>query len=124
MTERRNPMLDRWARTANLTASHKRSKKQEKALAGRVGGKLTPASGARDVKGDVRVKGILRIEAKTTKRRSFSVTLDMIAQIEDAAVSTGEMPVIIVEFITPEGKPIKEVAICPTYVLQEIATRS
>lgn len=124
MTERKNPMIARWERTANLTASHKRSKKQEKGLAARVGGRLTPASGARDVKGDVRVKGIMRIEAKTTKRRSFSVTLDMIHQIEDAAVSTGEMPVIIVEFITPEGKPIKEVAICPTYVLQEIATRS
>lgn len=64
----------------------------------------------------------MRIEAKTTKHRSFSVTLDMIEQIEDAAVGAGEMPVIIVEFITPEGKPIKEIAICPTYVLQGIAT--
>lgn len=112
-----NPFLDRLSRTANLTKSHHRSKKQEKGLAARVGGKLTPASGSREVKGDVRIKGVVRIEAKTTKHKSFSVTLDMFHTLEEAATLSGEMPVIVVEFITEMGKPIAELAVCPTYLL-------
>lgn len=115
-----NSFLRRQARTANLTASHRRSKKQERDLARHTGGKLTPASGARAVKGDVRVKGIMRIEAKTTKNKSFSITQEMLDKIEEAAISAGEMPVIVVEFIDTEGRPIREVAVCPTYVLNSI----
>jgi len=100
--------------------SYRRSRKQERELATRLGGSRTLASGSGDEKGDVRLRGVLRIEAKTTKHKSFSVTLDMIKQIEEAALSGGEMPVIVVEFLTPEGKPIKEVAIVPTYVLDLI----
>ncbi len=112
-----NPMLDRWARTSNLTKSHKRSGKQERELAKRTGGRLTPASGSGVVKGDVRVKGKIRIEAKTTKHKSFAVSLAMFQRLEESALSTGEMPVIVVEFITPDGKPIAELAVVPTYVL-------
>lgn len=115
-----NPYLRRKARTANLSNSHKRAKKQEKSWASRTGGKLTPASGARDVKGDVRVKGVLRLENKTTQNKSFSVTLDMVRKIEAAAASGGEVPAIVVEFNDGFGKPICEVAIVPTYVLDDI----
>jgi hypothetical protein len=108
-------------RTKNLTASHRRAPKQERELAKRVGGKLTPASGARDVKGDVRVKGVLRIEAKTTKNASFSVSLDMIRKIEEAAALSAELPVIIVEFNDGNGNKLKEIAICPTYVIDQLA---
>lgn len=97
--------------------------KQEKEIAQRLGGRRTPASGARDVKGDVRVKGIVRVEAKTTKHKSFPVTLDMILKIEEAALHAGEMPVIMVEFNDGNGRKIKEVAICPTYVLEELIGR-
>lgn len=100
--------------------SHKRAKKQERELAARVGGRLTPASGAKAEKGDVRVKGVLRIEAKTTKNKSFSVTLDMIRKIEEAALGCGEMPALVIEFIDERGRPIKEVAVVPTYVLDSI----
>lgn len=41
----------------------------------------------------------------------------MIQKIEDAAVLSGEMPVIVVEFNDGCGRKLKEVAIVPTYVL-------
>ena len=116
-----NPFIKRRQRTANLTVSHKRSPKQEKSLALRLGGTRTPASGSLDVKGDVRVQGKVRIEAKTTKNKSFSVTLEMVRKIEEAALSSGEMPVIVVEFIDAEGRQIAELAVCPTYVLEELS---
>lgn len=102
------------------TRSHKRSKQQEKALARRVGGHVTPGSGNGSIKGDVRKRGVVRIEAKTTKNKSFSVTLDMIRKIEDAALPANEMPVLVIEFIDENGRPISEVAVVPTYVLDSI----
>lgn len=89
----------------------------------RVKGRLTPASGSREQKGDVRLKGQLRIEAKTTKHKSFAVSLDMFHKLEESALSTGEMPVIVVEFITEDGKPIAELAVCPTYVLDGLCEK-
>lgn len=115
-----NHFLDRANRTKNLSNSHRRSKKQEKEIAKKIGGNRTPASGAGTVKGDVRLKGIARIEAKTTKNKSFSVTLEMVSKIEEAALSTGEMPVIVVEFTDGFGKKLGELAVCPTYVLDTL----
>ena len=100
--------------------SYRRSRKQEKELAGRLGGSRTVASGSKDEKGDVRLKRIVRLEAKTTKNKSFSVTLDMIRQIEDAALASDEMPSIVSEFNDGKGKKLKEVAVVPIYVLDLI----
>ena len=97
--------------------SYRRSRKQEKELATKLGGRRTSASGSGDEKGDIRLKGVLRVEAKTTKHRSFSVTLAMIKQIEDASLACSEMPAIVVEFLDEQGRPLKEVAVVPTYVL-------
>ena len=116
----REAFLIRSNGVAGNTTSHKRAKKQEKALALRVGGRLTPASGAKSEKGDVRVRKVMRIEAKTTKNKSFSVTLDMIRKIEEAALSADEMPVLVIEFINEQGQPISEVAVVPSYVLDSI----
>lgn len=102
------------------TASHRRARKQEKELASRIGGRTTAASGSRDEKGDARKKGVLRLEAKTTKNKSFSVTLEMVTKIEDAALASGEMPCIVVEFNDGRGKKLKEVAVVPVYVLDEL----
>lgn len=99
------------------TPSHRRSRRQEKELASRIGGKRTVASGAKDEKGDVRLRRVVRIEAKTTKHASFSVTLDMIRKIEDAALPSDEMPIIAVEFNDGTGRKLKEVAVVPMYVL-------
>lgn len=100
--------------------SHDRARKQERELAKRVGGRVTPGSGAFSLKGDVRVKSLMRIEAKTTKNKSFSVTLEMIEKIEEAALSHGEVPVIVVEFNDGNGKKLKEVAVIPAYVLDQL----
>ena len=115
-----NHFLNRAARTANLSNSHRRAKKQEKEIAKKIGGNLTPASGAGQIKGDVRLKNIARIECKTTKNKSFSVTLEMLRKIEDAAAMAGELPIIVVEFSDGYGKKIAECAVCPTYVLDSL----
>lgn len=99
--------------------SHARSPKQEKELAKRVGGKTVRGSGSGKEKGDVRVHRVCRIEAKTTNKKSFSVTREMIEKIETAAICYGEMPVIIVEF-NDNGVKDCEVAITPTWVLDLI----
>jgi len=107
------------------SAAHRRSAKQEKALAKRGGGKVTPGSGNGKHKGDVmKFHGLLRIEAKCTNKKSFSVTRDMIRKIEDAALPNGELPAIVVEFINGDGRPTHEIAIVPTYVLDSVNIRT
>ncbi len=116
----RNPFAERAAKTANLSNSHRRSRKQENSLAKTLGGRVTAGSGNKDIKGDVRVKGVVRLEAKTTKNNSFSVTRDIINKIETAAVNAGEMPVIVVEFHDGFGKSLQSVAIVPMYALESL----
>lgn len=115
-----NPFLDRAEKTKNLSNSHRRSKKQEASLAKTLGGTRTPASGSGVVKGDVRVKGFVRIEAKTTKAASFSVTRKMIDTIETAAVGAAEMPVMVIEFHDGFGKSLQSVAILPMWALETL----
>lgn len=103
--------------TKKGNSSYRRSRKQEKELAEKLGARRTAASGSRDEKGDVRLRGVLRLEAKTTKHRSFSVTLDMVNAIEEAALSCTEIPIIAIEFNDGMGKKIKEVAVVPMYVV-------
>jgi hypothetical protein len=123
MSDEGHPYLRKRAAKANLSNSHKRAPKQEKSLALRLRGLTTAASGSREVKGDVRVRRVLRLEAKTTKNKSFSVTLEMVRKIEEAAAGGAELPAIVVEFHDGFGRPIAEVAVVPTYVLDEIADR-
>jgi hypothetical protein len=117
----RESFLNRDAKHGN--ASYRRSRKQEKELSIRLRGRQTVASGSKAEKGDVRVRRILRLEAKTTKHRSFSVTLDMINQIEEAALSSEELPCILIEFNDGNGKRIKEVAVVPSYVLDDLVSK-
>lgn len=104
--------------------SHLRAVKQEGETATRLGGRLTPGSGARDEKGDVRIKGLARIECKTTKNASFSVTRETLAKIADAACGAGEIPVLLVEFNDGKGKRLQEVAVIPSYCLDDFVKRS
>lgn len=104
------------------TPYHRRARQMEEELAKETGGKLTPGSGNGNVKGDIQnAYGCIRIEAKTTKNKSFSVTRDMVRKIEDAALPNGELPAIVVEFMDIEGKPEMSIAVVPTYLLQGIA---
>lgn len=102
--------------TGGLTASHRRSRDQERDTAKRLGGQTTPRSGAGKFhKGDVRLKGVLRLDNKTTKHRSFSVTADMIQTLEEHAAMSGEFPVFEVE-IDNQGTP-RKVYVVPTWAL-------
>lgn len=115
-----NSMLARLERRKNLTQSHRRAPKMESELAKAVKGRVTPGSGNGAVKGDIRIKGIARIECKCTKNKSFSVNLEMIEKIEAAAAEGGELPIIVIEFIDDAGRKIKQVAVCPMYVLDSL----
>lgn len=85
---------------SHLTESHRRSVHQEKETAFRLGGRTTKASGAGLFeKGDVRLTGLARIECKTTKHASFSVTTEIIDKIEGQAAMAGEIPVIEVDLL-------------------------
>ena len=78
----------------------RRSRKQERECAKKFGGKVTPRSGAGAFeKGDVRIKGLARVECKTTTKKSFSVTKEIIEKMEGAAMPAGELPVLEIEFL-------------------------
>lgn len=80
--------------------SHDRSKHQERESAERFGGRVQKGSGCgpyQHNKADVRVTGVVRLEAKTTKHRSFSVTMAMVEKLEEETFGSGELPVIEVE---------------------------
>lgn len=104
--------------------AHRRSPKQEREMAKKLGGKVVVGSGSgKWEKGDVRIKDVLRLEAKTTTKQSFTITRDMIRKIMDAALSSskGEVPCMEIEFLSPTGKPEISVALVPSYVLLQIA---
>jgi hypothetical protein len=121
MSEETNPFLRREARRKNLTNSHRRAPKQEKSLAVLLQAKTVAGSGCGVVKGDVRKRGIIRVEAKTTKHASFTLTLQALAKIEEAAVHAAEIPAMLIEFTDGYGRVIKEVAVVPKYILEELA---
>lgn len=103
-------------KTKVVDPSKRRAPRQERELAAALGGRGIPGSGSRVEKGDVRVRGVLRVEAKCTRKKSFSITEDMLDKIENAATlcSPAEIPAVHVEMLTPDGKPIRSV-----YVLRQ-----
>lgn len=84
-------------RLQGATPAHARSKVQEAAVAKRIGGKVTAGSGSGYEMGDVRLRGFVRLEAKTTKHTSFSVTREIIDKLESATFGTHEVPILQVE---------------------------
>lgn len=115
-----NPMLDRIDRASSQSPAYHRAPKQEKELAKRVKGHRVPQSGAGIRKGDVSKRGIVRIEAKTTQAKSFSVTREMVEKITLAALGMDEIPVIVIEFLDAHGNKENEVAIVPANFLDDL----
>jgi hypothetical protein len=101
------------------TPNHTASIKQERGAAKRYGGKVVKGSGAGFTKGDVRIHGVARIEAKTTIHKSFSVTAEIISKIENAAVPAGEVPIIEVEL----GSGHK-VCLIPTWAVEVLLEKA
>lgn len=103
------------------TVAHDRAPRQEKAWAKKGSGRLTPGSGNKAVKGDVRkYRKVVRLECKTTRAGSFSVSRKMFEKLQESALPHDEIPAIVVEFLSESGKPLHELAIVPTYVLDAI----
>ena len=102
------------------THSHVRADAQEEEWASRLqGGARVPGSGAGSRKGDVE-SPVWRIECKTTAKKSFTVTREMIQKIEEAALSHSQIPAVVVEFNDDNGKKEMEVAVIPAWVLEGI----
>jgi hypothetical protein len=106
-----NPFLDRAKKDGKTSVAYRHAPKQEKSLAKRFGGIKTPASGAKVKKGDVQVKDLVRIEAKTTSADSFRVTKEMLRKIQNAGLGSSELPVMVIEFLGPRGKSEGELAV-------------
>jgi len=84
--------------------SQNRAAKQESETAERIGGAVTHNSGAGAFeKGDIRIKGLVRVEAKTTKRASYSITRELIDKIEGHALQAGEIPAALIEVSNDDG---------------------
>lgn len=65
-----------------------------------LGGRVRPNSGATDfAKGDV-ISPAYLVEAKTTQRKSFPLTHQVLCKIEQEAFAAGKCPVLVVSFET------------------------
>lgn len=112
-------------RLRGSSPAHRRAPAQEREIAERTGGRAVARSGAGAFeKGDVRIGGILRIEAKTTSAASFSVTRAMLGKLADAAAGAGELPALVVEFLGADGRPEGSVAVIPVWALEDFCTRA
>jgi hypothetical protein len=74
-----------------------RSSRQESFNARSVGGRLTANSGAGKDKGDVKVRGLLREEDKTTEKESFILKRSDLRKIA-AAAQGDEIPIMRIAF--------------------------
>lgn len=87
-----------------LKAQRKLSQRQELDIAEELGGRVQLASGAlAGSKGDVRIKGAYRIEAKFTKAGSYSLKLEDLYKIMSEC-GAGEKPLFIIDFLDPTGR--------------------
>jgi hypothetical protein len=118
-----NPSLARMRNKNGKANAYVRAPKQEKETVARFGGQATPASGARFYKGDARVKGIARIECKSTSADSFRVTKGMFETVSRAGKLNDEVPVMVIEFLNVKGQPEAELSVIRTSDLQELINR-
>lgn len=82
-----------------------KSEKQERGLAKRLGGKVTPGSGSGSAKGDVHTRSDIRgedgrvyeemVEAKTTSKTQYTLKLRDLQKLEREAHARGKKPVFI-----------------------------
>lgn len=109
-----NPILDRLERQSKQSKAYHASPKLEKGLAKRLKGYRTSGSGNKKEKGDVRVRGITRVEHKGTQAASFRVTKEMLDKIENAGRGCDEIPVLVVDFLDARGNSERrEIAVLP-----------
>lgn len=116
-----NPILDRLERDGKQSKAYRASAGLEKKLAKRTGGYRTSGSGNKNEKGDVRVRGVARIEHKATQHASFRVTKEMLNKIELAARGCDELPIMVIDFLNARGDSDgNEVAVLPLKDLMDL----
>lgn len=69
---------------------------QEKRLAKSLGGRRTPGSGSKAIKGDVHTQEEL-VEAKTTSKTQYTLKLEDLQKLERQATGAGKRPVFAIE---------------------------
>ena len=79
-----------------LGSKKKRWQKQEKEVAEKIKGRRTKGSGAGWTKGDVRSDKFI-VEAKSTKHKSFRITIDLIEKLEADAFGSDKIPIFAIE---------------------------
>mgnify|MGYP006275095065 CR=1 FL=1 len=113
-----SPLQRRLERKAKQSKGYHASKPLEKKMAKRVKGYRTSGSGNKFENGDVRKRGIARIEHKATQAKSFRVTVKDLEKLELAARGCDEVPIFVVDFLDARGKSTgREMAVVP---LQDI----
>ena len=95
--------------------AHKRSPRQEAALAKRHGGTRVPGSGNQYRKGDVKIPKLSIIEAKCTADKSFRVNFGDIAKLETEALGSGVLPIMHIEFVDLNGKVLNACYVIPKW---------
>ncbi len=75
------------------------SKKQEKFIAKKIGGKRHVGSGCWFEKADVSNSDVLG-EAKLTEKEYFSITMKVLNKLEDQAMGIGKEPRLYIRFLT------------------------
>jgi len=97
---------------SNNAPAYRRSRSQEAELASSLGGRRTPGSGNKGIKGDIRgAAGGFRIEAKCTSNKSYSIKRDDFIALADACMLHGERPAYAIEFIQEGGKAVSLVVV-------------
>lgn len=103
-----------------VSRSHGHAPKQEGRVARKIGGRTVAGSGCGSEKGDVRIEGVVRVECKSTKNKSFPITRKLIEKISKEASGT-EVPVIQVDMISPEdGSLTHSVYVMPVWAAESL----
>lgn len=83
-----------------------RGRRSEEQVAKDIGArKPQPGSGAPwGFKGDVRLRGVVRVQDKETAKKSYSLKVDDWLEIEEQALRAGEVPTVTVNFYKQDVK--------------------
>ena len=109
-----------YARKKMIKSDKKTQKRQEKEIAGMVGGKRQPFSGASErAKGDG-ISDDFLIEAKQTEKQSLSIKLKWLEKIDEEAMAVNKYPLLAIEFLNADPRASKDWIAVPKYVFQEL----
>lgn len=99
----------------------KKVRRQERSAAAAVGGRVQPGSGCGSFnKSDVRAKGRYRIECKSTKTQSFSMTRALLEKVRSETRGL-EVPVLDVEFVDAQLRSVDRWVAIPFDHFEKIA---